>query len=223
MTDYLSVIARAVQKGDERLVIQGVSKGLDAGIEANEVLTKGLVPGIQALGELFKSGEAYLPEVLVSTRAMRSGVEQLKPLLTDASGLRRGIVIIGTVEGDMHDIGKNLVKLMLESNGFEVHDLGVDVTVDTFVRAVQDINPDIVGISALLTTTMICIPRIAQAIKEVGLRDSVKIMIGGAPITRAFAEEIGVEGYADDCATAVDEAVKLIKMQTGEGLKDVYL
>ncbi|HEX77814.1 MAG TPA: cobalamin-binding protein [Dehalococcoidia bacterium] len=211
MSDYLDTIARAVQSGDEKLVTQTVAEALDAGLAPEEILNKGLIPGIQALGQLFKDGEAYLPEILISTRAMRSGVGKLSPLLAGKAVAKRGTVVVGTIEGDMHDIGKNLVKLMLESNGFEVHDLGVDVPADSFVRAARELNADIVAISALLTTTMVSIPDVVKALEQAGLRNRVKVMIGGAPITRQFADEVGVEGYADDCASAVDEADRLIK------------
>jgi len=212
MPDYLATIAEGVQNGNQELVTQTVDEALGAGIAPGEILSKGLVLGIQALGQLFKDGQAYLPEILISARAMRSGTEKLKPHLATKDIQKKGTVVIGTVEGDMHDIGKNLVKMMLESNGYEVCDLGVDVTPDSFAQATRDANADIVATSALLTTTMIIIPDIAKALEEAGLRNKVKIMIGGAPITRQFADEIGVEGYADDCASAVDEADRLMKL-----------
>ena len=212
MPDYLATIAEGVQNGNQELVTQTVDEALGAGIAPGEILSKGLVLGIQALGQLFKDGHAYLPEILISARAMRSGTEKLKPHLATKDIQKKGTVVIGTVEGDMHDIGKNLVKMMLESNGYEVCDLGVDVTPDSFARATRDVNANIVATSALLTTTMIIIPDIAKALEEAGLRNKVKIMIGGAPITRQFADEIGVEGYADDCASAVDEADRLMKL-----------
>jgi 5-methyltetrahydrofolate--homocysteine methyltransferase len=169
------------------------------------------VPGIQQLGQLFKDGQAYLPEILISARAMRSGTDKITPLLAAKDIPNKGIVVIGTVEGDMHDIGKNLVKMMLEGNGYDVHDLGVDVTADAFAQEARNVNANIVATSALLTTTMTLIPDIVKALAEAGLK-KVKVMIGGAPITRQFAEEIGAEGYADDCASAVDEADRLMKL-----------
>jgi 5-methyltetrahydrofolate--homocysteine methyltransferase len=143
---------------------------------------------------------------------MKGGVEQLRPHLSEKDVLAKGVVVIGTVEGDMHDIGKNLVKLMLESSGFKVHDIGVDVSPDTFVRETREIRADIVAISALLTTTMLRIPEVVQAMERTGLRERVRLMIGGAPVTRTFARSIGVEGYADDCASAVDEAEHLMEL-----------
>ncbi len=211
MPDHLTTMAEAVKNGDEKLTAQTVDEALSAGIAPDDILGKGLVPGIQALGQLFKDGEAYLPEILISARAMRSGTEKLRPLLADADFQTRGTVVIGTVEGDMHDIGKNLVKMMLESNGYDVHDLGVDVTPDSFAKAAQETNTDIVAASALLTTTMLIIADIVKALEKAGLKNKVKVMIGGAPITRQFADEIGAEGYADDCASAVDEADRLMK------------
>ncbi len=212
MPDHLKTMAEAVKNGDEKLTVQTVDEALSAGIAPEEILDKGLVPGIQALGQLFKDGQAYLPEILISARAMRSGTEKLRPHLADANVQKRGVVVVGTVEGDMHDIGKNLVKMMLESNGYDVHDLGVDVSADTFAAEAKAADADIVAASALLTTTMTTIPAISKALETAGVRSKVKMMIGGAPITRQFADEIGVEGYADDCASAVDEADRLMKL-----------
>ena len=212
MPDHLKVIAEAVKNGDEKLTVQTVDEALNAGIAPGDILGKGLVPGIQALGQLFKDGQVYLPEILISARAMRNGTEKLRPLLAGADIQSKGTVVVGTVEGDMHDIGKNLVKMMLESNGYDVHDLGVDVSADVFAAEAKATNADIVATSALLTTTMTVIPDISQALETAGVRSKVKIMIGGAPITRQFADEIGVEGYADDCASAVDEADRLMKL-----------
>ncbi len=212
MPDYLEVITRGVASGDAELVVSRVSQALDNGIAAKDILHRALIPGVQALGKLFKEGEAYLPEILIATRAMKGGIEQLRPYLSEKDVSTKGVVVIGAVEGDMHDIGKNLVKLMLDSNGFKVHDLGVDVSPDTFVKETHELGADIVAVSALLTTTMRRIPDVVQALERAGLRDRVRLMIGGAPITRTFAWSIGVEGYADDCASAVDEAEHLMEL-----------
>ena len=212
MPDHLKTIAEAVKNGDEKQTIQSVEAALNAGVAAGDILGQGLVPGIQALGQLFKDGQAYLPEILIAARAMRSGTEKLQPHLTAADVQKKGTVLVGTVEGDMHDIGKNLVKMMLESNGYDVHDLGVDVSADTFAAEAKSTSADIVATSALLTTTMTIIPAISKALETAGVRSKVKMLIGGAPITRQFADEIGVEGYADDCASAVDEADRLMKL-----------
>ncbi len=212
MADYLKTIADAVREGNDKLTVQTVEEALKSGLEPEDILAGGLVPGIQALGQLFKDGQAYLPEILISARAMRAGTDKLRPLLSGQEAKKKGTVVIGTAEGDMHDIGKNLVKMMLESNGYDVHDLGVDVSAETFASEARATNADIVATSALLTTTMTAIPQIAKALEETGIRKKVKMLIGGAPITRQFAEESGVEGYADDCASAVDEADRLMKL-----------
>jgi 5-methyltetrahydrofolate--homocysteine methyltransferase len=212
MSDHLEVIISGVIKGDAELVSHRVSQALENGIRAEGILHRALIPGIRALGNLFKEGEAYLPEVLIATRAMKCGIEELSPYLSEKDRSMKGVVVIGTVEGDMHDIGKNLVKLMLGSNGFRIHDLGVDVSPDTFVRETRETGADIVAISALLTTTMLRIPDIVQTLEKSGLRDQVRLMIGGAPITRTFSDSIGIEGYADDCASAVDEAERLMEL-----------
>lgn len=212
MPDYLITIAEAVQNGDDKLVGQTVDEALGAGIAPKDILNQGLIPGIQALGQLFKDGQAYLPEMLVSARAMKGGVDKLNPLFASKDIVKKGTVVLGTVAGDLHDIGKNLVKMMLECNGYEVHDLGRDVDADTFTSTTRDITPDIVGISALLTTTMTYIPEVVRTLEEAGIRSKVKVLVGGAPITRQFADELGIEGYADDCASAVDEADRLMKL-----------
>jgi len=211
MADILKSIAENVQSGDDKQVVELVNKALKAKMPALDILEKGLVPGIQALGKCFKEGTAYLPEVLIATRAMNRGVETLKPQLANVKITSKGNVLIGTVEGDMHDIGKNLVKLMLECNGFTVEDLGADVTADAFVAAARVSKPDVVAMSALLTMTMTAMPKVIDGLKKSGLK--VKVMIGGAPITREFATQIGAEGFAEDCVTAVDEATRLLKMK----------
>lgn len=210
MADLLKVIFEAVQNGDDKTVVPTVEGALEVGLSASEILDKGLVPGLQALGERFKSGEVFLPEVLISVRAMKRGIEVLKPYLAEEEVQKQGTVVIGTVEGDLHDIGKNLVKLMLEGNGFRVIDLGVDVEATIFADAALKHNTDIVAVSALLTVTMVNIPQVLAVLKSLGLRDKVKVMIGGAPVTQKFADSIGAEGFADDCASAVDEAKRLM-------------
>lgn len=212
MEDYLDTISRAVESGDDKQVTRVVGEALTNKVPALDILEKGLVPGIQVLGKLFKEGQVYLPEILISTRAMNRGVEQLRPYLAATDIYNKGTVVLGTVEGDLHDIGKNMVKLMLESNGFKIVDVGIDVSTESFVRAAQEHDADIIGMSALLTMTMTYIPKVTEALQQAGLRSKVKIMIGGAPITREFADSIGVEGFAEDCASAVDEAMRLMKL-----------
>ncbi len=212
MADFLASISEGVQKGNDKQVVELVEKALGSGMPALDILEKGMVPGIQELGKLFKDGTVYLPEVLIACRAMNRGVAVLKPQLAGVDVPSKGTVVVGTVEGDMHDIGKNLVKIMLESNGFQVEDVGADVVPDAFVGAVRDSKANIVAMSALLTMTMVEMPKVIAALKEAGLREKVKVLIGGAPITREFADEIGAEGFAEDCASAVDEAARLMKL-----------
>lgn len=211
MQDRLEALSHAVEGGDDQETVRMVKEALDDGVSATEILEEGLVPGIQALGKLFKDGQVYLPEILISVRAMDKGVQELKPYFGDVSIRRKGTIVLGTVEGDLHDIGKNLVRLMLESGGFTVEDLGVDVSADSFVAAVGQHQPSIVAMSTLLTITMSSMSEVVKALDVAGLRDRVKIIIGGAPITREFADEIGADGYADDCVSAVDEATRLMQ------------
>ncbi len=210
MTDFFSGLSQAVQQGDDKTAVQLVKEALAEGQPAVDILEKGLVPGVQALGQLFKDGQVYLPEILISTRAMNKGLEELQPHLAGTDIHRKGTVVLGTVAGDLHDIGKNLVGLMLGSNGFNVVDAGVDVSADSFVSAAKESNADIIAMSGLLTTTIIYFPTVIQALEKAGLKDKVKVMIGGAPVSRQFADEIGAEGFAEDCASAVDEATRLM-------------
>lgn len=210
MDDQLKRLEEAVQKGNHKTVEEDVGDALKNGIEPLVILEKGLVPGMQALGKLFKDGEVYLPEILIASRAMNMGVEKLKPHLEGLDRSSKGKILLGAIEGDLHDIGKNLVRMMLEGNGFQVYDIGVDISPEMFVREAKDKSPDIIAISSLLTTTMTSIPKVVDAINEAGLGNRIKILIGGAPITREFAEEIGAEGFAPDCASAVDEAIRLM-------------
>ena len=180
-----------------------------------DILDKGLVPGVQALGQLFKDGQVYLPEILISTRAMNKGLEKLQPHLAGVDIHKKGTVVLGTVEGDLHDIGKNLVGMMLGSNGFNVVDAGVDVSADSFASAAKESNADIVAMSGLLTTTITYFPTVIEALGKAGLRDKVKVMIGGAPVNRAYADKIGAEGFAEDCVSAVDEAARLMALKEG--------
>ena len=206
-----AAIADAVREGDDREAVSLVKSAIDEGVPPIEILETGLVPGIQQLGDLFKDGEVFLPEVLIACRAMDRGVDELKPFLESSEMHKKGKVIIGTVEGDLHDIGKNIVRLMLECAGFDVVDLGVDVSPGKFVEAVKEHSPAIVAMSALLTITMTNMPEVLEALEKAGLRSQVRVMIGGAPITREYADQIGAEGFAEDCASAVGEAERLVK------------
>ena len=205
-----SVLSDAVQNGDDRATVQMVKDALGAGVPAVDILDGALVPGIQRLGELFTNGEVFLPEVLISCRAMDRGVDELKPYLSVGEAHRKGKVLLGTVEGDLHDIGKNIVRLMLECGGFDVIDLGVDVPASDFVAAVREHSPNVLALSALLTITMTTMPEVLKALEQAGIRGDVRVMIGGAPVTREYADEIGAEGFAEDCASAVLEAERLV-------------
>ncbi|MFQ5923421.1 MAG: corrinoid protein [Anaerolineales bacterium] len=206
MPDVLQKIATNLYHGDAEPVAELVQDALDAGMAAGEVLNGALLAGMDEVGRDFKAGDLFLPEVLIAARAMQAGMGVLRPLLADSDIASSGKYVVGTVEGDLHDIGKNLVGMMLEGGGFEVIDLGTSVEPSAFVDAVREHKPDLVGMSALLTTTMPQMKATIEALEEAGLRDSVKIMIGGAPVTAAFAEEISADAYAHDAARAVDVA-----------------
>ncbi|MBQ6714939.1 MAG: corrinoid protein [Clostridia bacterium] len=202
-------IAKAVEGGRKKIVDQLVKEALNEGVKAETILNEGLVVGMTNLGEMFKNGEVYVPEVLVAARAMKAGTDILKPLLASENVQSLGTVAIGTVQGDLHDIGKNLVGMMLEGNGFEVMDLGVDVAPEKFVEAVKN-GAQVIGMSALLTTTMPMMKAVIEMLNAEGLRDQVKVMIGGAPITQEYADQIGADGYSTDAASAAELAQKLI-------------
>jgi 5-methyltetrahydrofolate--homocysteine methyltransferase len=209
MADILQRMASSLYDGDEEGVVESVQKALGQGMDPQDVLSGGLIAGMDEVGKDFKAGDLFVPEVLIAARAMAAGMKILRPLLAESDASGAGKCVIGTVEGDLHDIGKNLVKMMLEGAGFETVDLGTDVKPEVFVDAVREQQPRIVAMSALLTTTMVNMKTTIEALQESGLRDSVKIMIGGAPVTAAFAEEIGANAYAPDAATAVDVARSL--------------
>ena len=206
MADILEKIASNLYDGQAEEVAELVQKALDQDMPAGEILAGGLIAGMDEVGKDFKAGDLFVPEVLIAARAMRAGMGILRPLLAESGVPSAGKYLIGTVQGDLHDIGKNLVKMMLEGAGFETIDLGVDVQPDAFVDAVRKHQPGIVGMSALLTTTMVNMKTTIEALEEAGLRSSIKIMVGGAPVTAAFADEIGADAYAPDAASAVDAA-----------------
>lgn len=206
----LEDIAAALRKGRRKKVLELVEAALDAGFDAQDILTNGLVKGMQLLGDDFSAGRAFVPEMLVAARAMNSATERLKPLLTAGGQKSVGRVCLGTVRGDMHDIGKNLVKIMMEGAGLEVIDLGVDVSAEQFVDTAVNKHCDIIACSALLTTTMDEMRRVVELSRERGIRDSVSIMIGGAPITQAYCDEIGADCYTEDAAQAAKAAVRLL-------------
>lgn len=203
-------ISEALQKGRAKQVKTLVPQALEEGIPAQQILEEGLLSGMGIIGEKFKNNEVFVPEVLVAARAMNVGAELLKPYLTEAGVESRGKVCLGTVKGDLHDIGKNLVRMMLEGKGLEVIDLGVDVDAETFVKTAIDNDCQIIACSALLTTTMSAMEDVVNKVKEAGIRDKVKIMVGGAPITDAFCKTIGADAYTPDAASAAEKAVELL-------------
>jgi 5-methyltetrahydrofolate--homocysteine methyltransferase len=210
MSDALSRITEKLYEGDNTAVAELTQQALDEGLTAAEILNGGLVAGMDRVGVDFKNGDLFVPEVLIAARAMHAGMDILRPLLAESDVPSAGKVIVGTVSGDLHDIGKNLVAMMLEGGGFEVIDMGIDAAPEKFVEAVKTEQPDLVGMSALLTTTMPAMEKTVDALVEAGVRDSVKVMIGGAPVTQAYADEIGADGYAPDAASAVDLARALL-------------
>ena len=207
----INEISALVQKGDRRGVKAAVETALNEGFTAKEILDDGLIGGMMIIGEKFKRDEVYVPEVLIAARAMNMGVSVLKPYLTREGVEPVGKAVICTVQGDLHDIGKNLVKMMLEGVGIECIDLGTDISAEQVVEAVKESCAEIVALSSLLTTTMEYHKDIVDALKEAGLRDSVKVMIGGAPVNAEFAEQVGADGYAPDAATAADLALSFFK------------
>lgn len=204
------VIAEAVINGKAPEVDRLVKEALGSGTSPVDIINQGLIAGMQVIADRFKKNEIYVPEVLIAARAMNAGLSLVKPLISETDLKPVGKVIIGTVKGDLHDIGKKLVAMMLEGAGFQVVDLGIDVSPEKFVDAVKEHEPDIVGMSALLTTTMPAMGQTIKLLNESGLRNQVKVMIGGAPITDAYAKEIGADGYAPDAGSAVDLAKSLV-------------
>lgn len=205
----LNEISENLQRGKAKIVKELVQQAIDEGIAVKEILEEGLLSGMSIIGEKFKNNEVFVPEVLVAARAMNMGASLLKPLLADAGVVATGKVCIGTVKGDLHDIGKNLVKMMMEGKGLEVVDLGTDVPAEKYVEAVQNEGCQVICCSALLTTTMGVMEEVVKAVEAAGLRDKVKIMVGGAPVTEAFCDRIGADKYTSDAASAADAAVEL--------------
>ncbi len=207
---HLESIYQAVLDGDAGGAQAGVKAALGAGLTADAILKDGLIAAMGEVGRLFEENEYFVPEMLVSARAMQSGLSLLKPLLAESGAEPAGKIIMGTVKGDLHDIGKNLVSMMLEGAGFEVVDLGTDVAPDKFMKAVHEHQPQLIGMSALLTTTMPSMSGTIKALQEAGLRDKVKVMIGGAPVTDGYSKQIGADGYSPDASSAVRLAKSLL-------------
>jgi len=206
----LNALKEAVIAGDLKGCGILTEVAIQAGIPPEKILNEALVPGMQVVGEKFRCNEVYVPEVLVAARAMKKSLTMLKPLLSRTGVKPVAVAVMGTVKGDLHDIGKNLVCMMLEGGGFEVIDLGADVAAEKFIQAVKDTGAQILGISSLLTTTMIGMREVIQALDRAGLRPKVKVMVGGAPVTQTFANEIGADSYGESAAVAVEQAKTLL-------------
>ena len=206
----LKEISLQLQAGKAKVVKQLVQDAIDAGIPAQQILQEGLLDGMNVVGEKFKNNEVFVPEVLVAARAMNMGTALLKPLLVAEGAKSVGKACIGTVSGDLHDIGKNLVKMMLEGKAFEVVDLGTDVSPEMFVKTAIEQDCQLICCSALLTTTMGVMADVVKAAEAAGIRDKVKIMVGGAPITQAFCDEIGADAYTSDAASAAEKALEFV-------------
>lgn len=209
MSVILEDISAFLQRGRAPKVKELVAQAIEEGIEPKVVLEEGLLAAMGVVGEKFKRNEVFVPEVLVAARAMNAGVEVLRPYLVASGVTAKGVAVIGTVKGDLHDIGKNLVKMMLEGKGLTVIDLGVDVSADTFVEKAKEHNAQIICCSALLTTTMMEMKSVVEKAEKEGIRESVKIMIGGAPITQSFCDSIGADYYTPDAASAADVALEI--------------
>jgi corrinoid protein of di/trimethylamine methyltransferase len=207
-----SAMRQSVIDGDAGQAAALAQQSLDAGLDPLVTIDDGYVPGLRHVGDLFATGEMFLPEMVLAARAVQAAVKVLEPEMARRSARRRvlGRVVLGTVQGDIHEIGKNLVSMMLQASGFEVHDLGVDVPVKRFAEKAHEVGADVVGVSALLTTTMTGQRAVVQALEEAGLRPKVRVMVGGAPVTRGWAEEIGADGFSEDAVGAVALARQLV-------------
>ena len=210
MDPELEPIFAGILEGNQNVVRENVQKAVDAGIAPEVILQQGLIPAMTEVGRLFETGEYFVPEMLIAARAMQGGLAILKPKLVAANIAAAGKVVIGTVQGDLHDIGKNLVAMMMEGAGFEIVDLGTDVSPEKFVAAVRENKANLMAMSALLTTTMPKMEATIKAVQEAGIRDQVKVMIGGAPVTQDYADKIGANGYAADASRAASLAKTLV-------------
>jgi 5-methyltetrahydrofolate--homocysteine methyltransferase len=210
MSETLTSISTAIINGQKDEMVKLTQDALDQGLSAQDILYKGLMPGMDHVSVQFKAGDMFVPEVMRSARSMLNAMEILKPLLAESGVKMVGKVLLGTVKGDLHDIGKNLVGMMCEGAGFEVKDLGISVEPDAFVAAVKEFEPDILGMSALLTTTMRSMGDTIKALEEAGVRDRLNVMVGGAPVNQTFADEISADAYAPDAAAAADVAKKFV-------------
>jgi len=210
MVDF-EKLSNSVIKGNREEVVELTQEAIDEGVKPTEIINQGLINGMNVVGKRFKAGDMFVPEVLMAAKAMKGGMELVQPLLVEGEMEEAGRVVLGTVAGDLHDIGKNLVGMMMESGGLEVTDLGTDVEADEFVECIREVKPHVLGMSALLTTTMLEMKDVIEVLEEEGLRDDVKVIVGGAPVTREFADEIGADGWAPDAASAKDLAFELLE------------
>ena len=209
MVSY-DALAEGVMNGDASVVESEVKKALNEGADAQDILAKGLIGGMNVVGERFRDGDMFLPEVLMSASAMHKGLDIVRPLLAKSGQGLATKVIMGTVEGDIHDIGKRIVGFLLQGNGFDVIDLGTDLKAEVFIQAIEEHKPDVLGMSALLTTTMLNMGKVIELLREKGLREKIKVMVGGAPVSEEFAKSIGADGYAPEAGSAVELVKKLI-------------
>jgi len=210
MSSEIEKIFEGILDGNSKLVVEMISQAIASGIAPASILNDGMIAAMAQVGKLFEEGEYFVPEMLIAARAMQKGLDVLKPYLSEDDVQSPGKVVIGTVKGDLHDIGKNLVAMMLEGAAFEVIDLGTDVSPERFIEAVKVNNAQIIAMSALLTTTMPNMKNTIDALKELGIRDQVKVLIGGAPITQSYADQIGADGFAEDASRAVAKAKILL-------------
>ncbi len=213
--ELLELMMEDLYDGYADEIVAEVKECLSRGMTPYEVLTKGLVAGMEIVGDDFRDGILFVPEVLMAAKAMKAGMAVLRPLLAETGAPKIGSMVIGTVKGDIHDIGKNLVAMMMEGAGFEVHNLGINVSVEQFLEAIYEHKPDILGMSALLTTTMPYMRVVIDALKEEGIRGDIIVLVGGAPLNEAFAEDIGADAYCRDAAVAVETAKKFMQIRKG--------
>lgn len=214
MQERLNELAQAIIEGKRNEATELTKALVEAGVHPKQILKEGLIAGMEVVGHYFRNGEYFVPEVLVAARAMKAAMAILEPYLATTDIQPIGTVVLGTVRGDLHDIGKNLVRMFLEGAGFRIIDLGVDVPAEKFVEAVREHNAQLMGLSALLTTTMTYMPEVIKALEEENLRSQVKVVVGGAPVTQEWADQIGADGYAPDAASAVDECKALLAVET---------
>lgn len=215
--ELLELMQEDLYDGYANEVVEEVEEFLARGLEPYEILTRGLVAGMDVVGEDFRDGILFVPEVLMAAKAMKAGMSILRPLLAETGAPRIGTVVIGTVKGDIHDIGKNLVGMMLEGAGFEVYDIGINNSVEDYLAAIQEHQPDILGMSALLTTTMPYMRVVIDTLREEGIRNDLIVLVGGAPLNEAFAEDIAADAYCRDAAVAVSTAKKFMQIKQGAG------